>query len=44
MELKIAGNAEERALMMPLLYVDDSPEIKPRIERDMVNVIESYHS
>jgi hypothetical protein len=44
MELKIAGNADERALMMPLLYVDDSPETKPRIERDMTNVLECFHS
>ena len=44
MELKIAGNADERALMMPLLYIDDSPEVKPRVERDMINVLESYHN
>ena len=44
MELKIAGNADERSLMMPLLYVDDSEDTKPKIESDMINVLESFHN
>jgi hypothetical protein len=44
MEIKIAGDAEERAMMMPLLYVDDTPDTKSRIERDMSNVLDSFHS
>ena len=44
MEHKIAGNADERSLMMPLLYVDDSEDTKPKIESDMINVLESFHN
>ena len=28
MELKIAGDAEERGLLMPLLYIDDTDDTK----------------
>ena len=44
MEIKIAGNAEERNMLMPLLYIDDTEETKARIESDMINVLESFHN
>jgi hypothetical protein len=44
MELKIAGNAEERGLLMPLLYIDDTDDTKKRIEQDMSNVLGSFHN
>jgi hypothetical protein len=44
MELKIAGNSEERAVMMPLLYIDDNEEKRAGIEKLMGDVLESYHN
>ena len=44
MELKIAGNAEERSIMMPLLYIDDADDTRQKIENDMKNVLNSFHS
>ena len=35
-ETKIAGNHEERSLMMPLLYIGQDEEVKKSIESDMI--------
>ena len=40
-ELKIAGNEEDRAMMMPLLYVD-SEEVRADIERNIIGVLEQF--
>ena len=44
MELKIAGNSEERNMMMPLLYIDDDADTQQKIEKDMTNVLGSFHA
>lgn len=41
--MKIAGSAQERSDLMPLLYVDDTPSTKSSIEQDMTNVLNSFH-
>jgi len=43
MEIKIAGDAQERALMMPLLYVDESEETRNEVADQMTSVVDSYH-
>ena len=40
-ELKIAGNQEERALMMPLLYID-CDETKAQLSGDMTSLLEDF--
>jgi hypothetical protein len=42
-ELKIAGNAEDRALMMPLLYIDGDAEAKQQIAEYMQKVLADFH-
>ena len=41
-EIKIAGNEQERACMMPLLYVDDE-QTKKNIQTDVWDVLQSFH-
>jgi len=40
-ELKIAGDAEERALMMPLLYIDNEAT-KKELSEDMVDLLDDF--
>jgi len=42
-ELKIAGNAEDRALMMPLLYIDGEPEAKEQISEHITRILSEFH-
>jgi hypothetical protein len=40
-EIKIAGDSDERATMMPLLYIDSKN--KKEIEKEIKNVLDTYH-
>ena len=40
MEIKIAGDAQERALMMPLLYIDESEETRNEVAEQMTSVVD----
>ena len=40
-ELKIAGSQEERALMMPLLYIEDE-QTREDLSRDMKELLDDY--
>lgn len=40
-ELKIAGSQEERALMMPLLYIEDE-ETSERLSEEMKDLLDDY--
>lgn len=42
-ELKIAGNAEDRSLMMPLLYIDGDAGAKRQIGEYMQTVLKDFH-
>lgn len=42
-ELNIAGNAEDRALMMPLLYIDGDPEARQQVADDVAKVLKDFH-
>lgn len=42
-ELKIAGNAEERALMMPLLYIEGDAQAKQQIAGNIETILSDFH-
>lgn len=42
-ELKIAGDADERQCLMPLLYIDGDERAKESISADMCRLLKEYH-
>lgn len=44
MEIKIAGDAQERALMMPLLYLDECEQTREQIAGDITSVVDQFHA
>ena len=44
MEIKIAGNEEERNMMMPLAYInDDTPREKADLNSYIKRILKEYH-
>jgi hypothetical protein len=42
-ELKIAGDADERQCLMPLLYIDGDEKTRESIYADMTRLLKEFH-